>query len=224
MKKQLLAFCLSASIALPCASLAQSAPVCSGKWVMRCGAGSIPSLDSKISASVEGTTVSGLTEVQGHFKALNAKLGSVLVHGAASLAKSTVQHNLTVDGVLTLYQVHVAGDLSVNGSTTVSHSQIKGSSHFNGTFNADNAQFAGPLFADTATITFEHTRASDITVGKGFSMIPFYRPKIHIDNHSTVTGNITFTGGKNGIVYVSANSHFTGKVISGVAFFEKAND
>lgn len=197
--------------------------VCSGKWSVTCGKGTVKTIDTNGSARLTGTTVTAGTDVNGHFHALSSQLQNVEVKGAADIEKTAVSGNVTVDGNASLYKANIAGNLTVNGNSTINNSTIGGKTKLNGTFAASHSHFKGPITVNTPTINFESTTATDITVGKAFSMVPFYHPKVYLEHDSVVTGNITFTGGKKGIVYVNKGSKFTGKVISGVAYQEKNN-
>lgn len=196
-------------------------PVCEGRWSVVCGKGTVANIDTNGSARLKGTTVKGAVNVNGHFNAFGTSMKSANIKGTSSFGESKIAQDLKVDGTTSLYKTTVGGDLTVNGGSTITYSKVSGQTELNGTFAADHSEFDGLIVVNTPTVTLVATKAKGIKVGKAFSYVPFYRPKVHIDNGSVVTGNISFEGGKNGIVYVDSTSRFTGKVFSGQVFIER---
>lgn len=158
-----------------------------------CGKGTVDNVYVLGLATIDGTAISGTFGVTGAVNASNAVFNKVGCLGNIQIKDSAVNGFFDTTGLVTAENVSFHNKLRNIGILT-----------------AVDSNFADAIEITTTQLSFKNSTTKNITVHRD----EHPAPKVYLQMHSLVDGNIVFESG-DGVVIESEGSEVKGKVVGG---------
>lgn len=158
--------------------------VCHSKHgILRCGIGTVQTIDYNGYANLEGTTVSGMLRVEGNADIHNAQLHQMFGRGLMHLTKTTIADTLEVVGTVEANEVELLGPNKIVGDFYGNHVTLATTAKMIGTVDCQfcifkndvwlvgditvaHSEFLGAITLNAKTSIFSYTKMHNILVKK----------------------------------------------------------
>lgn len=177
---------------------------------LRCGAGTLESIDYKGDVILEGTTVLNNVKTIGDLTANNAMLNHVNTVGDVNLQNVTISGNVSFVGDAHVRHSRLESTVKIVGDTDFDASECRSDLMLVGDVIATNSLFRGSITISTYSSQFSHSMLNTLNIKKQSRDI---KQTIYLKDSSTAN-TIHFQGNK-GVVELSAGSSVKGQVTGG---------
>lgn len=175
-----------------------------------CGVGQVDHLKYLGDAVLDGTTVTGTTQIVGDLDARHANLADVNVVGDLKANETSFSGDVLIKGDGELTKTHFQRNTRIVGDAKIVESTFNGTSSIIGDVNCSTCVFAQPL-----TLAANHAYFSQSNT-KSINFDPSDKNQyLTITLNTTIDGDVKFAS-QQGTLYLSKGSLLTGLVKGGV--------
>lgn len=181
---------------------------------LSCGTGELSQLINAGSLKLEGTFVSGETNVSGTFRSEGAHLASASIAGSTELNQSDISGPLQITGATKMTNNHMEQSVKIAGHLTSQLDSFAQDVQVAGPIEAEGSVFGANLQVSANDISFSHVEANAINVLPSSST---HKQSLYLRDGTQVHGNISFASG-NGLVFITSGSTVDGEIIGAEVF------